>query len=74
MNVTNLMKIQSMWKDFSSRHPKFAMFLKNAGENGVTEDTVIDIQIHYPDGKNLMTNIKVSREDLPLIDTIRSAK
>lgn len=74
MNIAHLMKFQSMWKNFTARHPKFPLFLQAVGSQGITEGTVIEIQIKRPDGKEFATNIKVAKEDMELFQTLQEMK
>jgi len=41
---------------------------------GVPEDTVLGLTVIYPDGQKLETNLKVTREDLDLIEELRKVK
>lgn len=66
------MKIKGLWDEFSSRHPKFPMFLNAVMQNGITEGTIIEIQIQKPDGKEYTTNLKITNEDLKLFETLKS--
>ncbi len=74
MNITHLMKFQSMWNAFTARHPKFPLFLKAVGSQGITEGTLIEIQIKRPDGKEFTTNLKVAKEDMELFQTLQEMK
>lgn len=74
MNLTHLMKFQSMWNAFTSRHPKFPLFLNAVASNGIIEGTVIEIQIKRPDGKEFATNLKVAKEDMELFQTLKEMK
>ena len=74
MNIANLMKFQSMWNNFTSRHPKFPMFLNAVASHGITEETIIEIQIKRPDGKEFSTNLKVAKEDMELFQAIKDMK
>lgn len=60
------MQFQNMWKDFTSRHPKFPLFMEAVAQNGITEGTIVEIEIKRPDGKEFSTNMKISKEDMEL--------
>lgn len=64
------LKLKGLWDRFTENHPKFPQFLNAAKNNGFPEGTVLNLSITYPDGKTLDTNLKVSAEDLDLIDTV----
>lgn len=68
------MQFQNMWKDFTSRHPKFPLFLNAVSQNGIVEGTIIEVQIKRPDGKEYSTNLKVAKEDLELFQSMKNMK
>lgn len=74
MNIANLMKFRSIWNDFTKRHPKFPLFIEAVSSNGITEGSIIEIQIKRPDGKEFTTNLKVAKEDMDLFQTIKDMK
>ncbi len=74
MNLKNLMQFQQMWSDFTSRHPKFPMFLNAVSQHGIEEGTIIEIQIKRPDGKEFATNLKVAKEDMELFQSMKNMK
>ena len=42
MNPLQLMQFKKYWDEFTSRHPKFPMFLNAVSQNGITEGTIIE--------------------------------
>ena len=74
MNLKNLMQFRKMWADFTSRHPKFPMFLNAVSQYGIEEGTIIEVQIKRPDGKEFTTNLKIAREDLELFQALKNMK
>jgi hypothetical protein len=74
MNPLQLMKIKGMWEEFAKRHPKFPMFLNAVVQGGVTEDTIIEISVKKPDGKEYATNLKISKEDKELFAKLKEMK
>lgn len=68
------MQFQQMWSDFTSRHPKFPMFLNAVSQHGIEEGTIIEIQIKRPDGKEFATNLKVAKEDMELFQSMKNMK
>ena len=74
MNLSNLMQFQKLWRDFTSRHPKFPLFLNAVSQNGITEGTIIEIQIKQPDGKEYASNLKIAKEDMELFQAMNSMK
>ena len=72
MDVGALLKAKQAWGQFKDNHPKFEPFLGAVKQRGISEGTVIGIDIKYPDGGTIKTNVKVTESDLELIDLARS--
>ena len=70
----DIFKFKSMWDDFTSRHPKFPLFLSAVAQNGITEGTIIEVQIKRPDGKEFASNLKLSREDMELFQKMKEMR
>ena len=71
MNPMDIFKFKSMWDDFTSRHPKFPLFLNAVSQNGIVEGTIIEVQIKRPDGKEFTTNLKIAKEDMELFQKLK---
>lgn len=74
MNPQNLMALMGAWNVFQSNHPKFPAFLTAIKNQGIKEDTIIEISITDPDGKRIETNIKVKQSDLELFESIKNMR
>lgn len=72
MNPMDFLQLKSDINSFKSSHPKFFPFLKAVSSGVISEDTVIEIQVTTPEGKNYSTNLKVTKEDLELIGKLRN--
>ena len=68
------MQFQKMWTDFTSRHPKFPLFLNAVSQHGIEEGTIIEVQIKRPDGKEFATNLKIAKEDMELFQSMKNMK
>lgn len=71
MNPLDIMKFKSLWDDFTSRHPKFPLFMNAILQNGVKEGTIFEIQVKDPDGKEYASNLKITKEDLELFEKLK---
>ena len=71
LGLGDIMKVKSAWDKFTRNHPRFPQFLNAVKGKGVPEGTVIGITLDYPNGERLETNIKVSAEDLDLVETLK---
>ena len=74
MNPLQLMQFKKYWDEFTSRHPKFPMFLNAVAQNGITEGTIIEVQIKRPDGKEFTSNLKIAKEDMELFQKLKETK
>ena len=70
-NPMMLMKIQTLWSEFSQRHPKLPTFFQAVGANGIVEGSIIEMTVTTPDGKTMKANMKVMQEDLDAIAQLR---
>lgn len=70
MNPMAIMKMKGMLDKFKANHPKVPMFFQSASQC-VGEGSVIDINVTTADGKNICTNMKVTKEDLELIAQLK---
>lgn len=73
-NPVKLMQLKSMKDQFSKNHPKFTKFLTDASKTALVEGSVIDIQIRTPDNKQLCSNFKIKKEDMELLEAVKSLK
>jgi hypothetical protein len=71
INPLKLLQLKNTWSEFSQRHPKFPQFLTAVQQHGITEGTVIEIQITTPDGKNFTSNLKVNAEDIAAVKNLQ---
>lgn len=74
MNPLQFMQFKGMWDEFTSRHPKFPLFLNAVSQNGITEGTIIEVQIKRPDGKEFSSNLKISQEDMALFQKMKDMR
>lgn len=74
MNPMDIMKFKSLWDSFTSRHPKFPMFMNAVMQNGVKEGTVFEITVKDPDGKEIASNLKIAKEDMELFEKLKQMK
>lgn len=70
INPMKLLQLKPLVTQFQNAHPKFMQFMAAVGQSGMKAGTVVEISITDPDGKNICTNIKLSKEDLELFEGI----
>ena len=70
MNPMKLLQMQETFSRFKNNHPKFPLFLNAVMKEGIKEGTVIEITVTTRDGKNYNSNLKVTADDLELINSL----
>lgn len=73
MNPAQLFQYMNAWKKFTSNHPKFPKFLRAVTNDGITEGTIIEINVTTPEGKNYCSNLKITSSDLELLQQIKKS-
>ena len=71
MNPAATMKIMSCLNKFKSAHPKFVAFFQYVFGQGVPEGTVIEITVTKPGQDPVTANMKVTQEDLELMESLK---
>lgn len=71
INPAIVMKIMNAKNKFTQNHPKFVAFLNVVFSGGIEEGTVIEITVTKPGQAALTSNIRVTQEDLELMDTLK---
>lgn len=70
MNPMSIMRLKPLFEKFRSNHPKVPMFFAAAAQS-VGEGSVIEIKVTTSEGKNLVTNMKVTPDDLALMTELK---
>lgn len=70
--LTMLQQLKSGMDHFRANHPKFPMFLKAVSQDGLKEDTIIEINVTTPEGKNYCSNVKLNADDMEFIETLKN--
>ena len=71
INPMAFLKIKPLFEDFRERHPKFVEFLGFAPQQ-LGEDSLLEVTITRADGFTTKTSIRVSAEDLELVEQLKS--
>ena len=70
MNPMGFMQLKPMIEQFQERHPKFVEFFGYAGQH-IQEDSLLEISITDSDGSKIVTNIRITQEDLDFVEQLR---
>lgn len=71
MNPLSLVKLKPLLKSFKENHPKFLMFVRKALKE-TDEGSIIEVKITTSDGKEMVTNLKMSEKDMELVNEMRN--
>ena len=71
VNIQAMMKARGAWQTFRSNHPNVLPFLNDVLQHGVKEDVQIEILVHYPDGTDLKSGIRVKESDLAFFNALQ---
>lgn len=71
MNPMGIFKIKGLMDKFRDNHPKFLRFLSVAG-NYVGEGSVIEVKIKDANGQEILSNIRVTPDDIELFREFKS--
>ena len=66
LNPGKLFKIKAAWEKFAINHPKFISFIGALQHNYLKEGTVIEINVMTEEGKNISSNLRLTKEDIEL--------
>ncbi|WP_294836052.1 hypothetical protein [uncultured Eubacterium sp.] len=70
-NPMALLQIKEKAEGFNSRHPKLAMFFKDAGSR-IDTGAVLELSVTTPDGNKIRTNFRVCEEDKEFLAMLTS--
>ena len=71
MNPMELMKLKGCLDTFKRNHPKVPMFFQAAAQS-IGEGSVIEISVTSPEGKKICTNMRVTAEDMNLVENLKN--
>lgn len=72
MDFKAIMKVRQAWETFVQNHPKFPVFVNAVREKGISEGSVVRIEITNPDGQEMKVALKVKQSDLEMIELLKS--
>lgn len=64
INPAMIFKAKKSWDTFCGNHPRFPAFLQAVQTSGIQEGTVIEVTVTTPEGKKMMTNLKLTATDM----------
>ena len=71
MNPMALLKAKKSRDTFCGNHPRFPAFLQAVQTAGIKEGTIIEVSITTPEGKNMMTNVRITASDMQAFEDLK---
>lgn len=71
-NPAAILQMMNLWNKFKQNHPKFPKFMTAVYQNAIKEGSIIEINVTTADGQTLNSNLKISADDMELIDQLRN--
>ena len=71
MNPFSMMQIKTLFEKFQYNHPRVVQFFQAAFPM-VEPDSVIEITVTNAQGKTISTNMKVTEDDLQLLNQLKN--
>ena len=71
MNPMALLKAKKSLVSFCGNHPRFPAFLQAVQTAGIKEGTIIEVSITTPEGKNMMTNVRITASDMQAFEDLK---
>ena len=70
-NPMKLMELKNLRDRFAQNHPKFVKFMGDLASSQIEEGTILEVTVKKPDGRTMVSNIKVTASDLEMLQAIQ---
>ncbi len=74
VNPLELLKMRERLKVFGQQHPRFPAFLHELHTQALEPGTILEIKATTPEGKELITNIRLTEEDVKTIQMAQALR
>ncbi len=74
LNPMAILGLKNDFDRFQNNHPKFIQFVKALTRTGIQEGTVMECKVVTADGQEFQTNIKLTSDDLELIEKLKNLR
>ncbi|WP_230398728.1 hypothetical protein [Novisyntrophococcus fermenticellae] len=71
INPMKFLQYKNDYEQFLSRHPRLTRFFEVVSEETLKEGTVIEVNVTTENGKNYVSNIRLTDSDVELIENIK---
>ena len=62
------MELKNLRNRFAQNHPKF---MSDLASSQIEEGTILEVTVKKPDGRTMVSNIKVTASDLEMLQAIK---
>ncbi len=74
INPMALLQMKGRLEIFQKQHPKVRAFLHSLREDGLQPGTVLELKATLPDGRERITNIRLTEDDMETIQMLSKLK
>ena len=74
MNPIAMMQVAGRIKIFKEQHPKALAFIQSVSEGDLREGSVIEVKVTTPEGKESVSNIKLTKDDIETFNLLNSGQ
>lgn len=72
INPASLLNLKRCFGIFRTSHPKAIQFAEAVADK-ITEGSIVEVSVQFPDGTKSKANIKVNSNDIEIIRDLRKA-
>ena len=69
-NPMKLIELKNL-RDRFAQNPKFVKFMGDLASSQIEEGTILEVTVKKPDGRTMVSNIKVTASDLEMLQAIK---
>ena len=73
-NPADIMKLMGMKNKIESSHPTFVAFIKNVAARGVSEGDILEVTITRADGEKTTANLRVTADDVEMVQELKNLR
>ena len=74
MNPIAMMQAAGRIKLFKEQHQKALAFIRSVSEGDLREGSVIEVKVTTPEGKESVSNIKLTKDDIETFNLIKNGQ
>ena len=71
LNFQALAQLRSAWHTFRGNHPNILPFVRDVVKKGIREDMQLEVIVHFPDGTDMRSGIRLKQSDIALFEALQ---